>query len=166
MQDTNISWRRASRLGNLLSLSVLLLATSVSIRPASAAQQASNAPEPDKTARSEPTETQETQPSPSDGRYVSRGAMLVGSLTVFFLAVFVGFEVITKVPPTLHTPLMSGSNAISGITVVGAMLTAGAASLGLGSILGMLALVLATINVVGGFLVTYRMLKMFQGSKK
>lgn len=105
-------------------------------------------------------------PAKSEGRFVSRGAMLIGSLTVFFLAVFVGFEVITKVPPTLHTPLMSGSNAISGITVVGAMLTAGAATVGFGSILGMIALVLATINVVGGFLVTHRMLKMFQSGKR
>lgn len=104
--------------------------------------------------------------SQSDGRFVSRSTMLIGSLTVFFLAVFVGFEVITKVPPTLHTPLMSGSNAISGITVVGAMLTAGAATVGFGSILGMIALVLATINVVGGFLVTHRMLKMFKGGKR
>ncbi|MCA9129623.1 MAG: NAD(P) transhydrogenase subunit alpha [Planctomycetales bacterium] len=88
--------------------------------------------------------------------------MLVGSLTVFLLAVFVGFEVITKVPPTLHTPLMSGSNAISGITIVGAMLTAGSAVLGFGSFLGMLAVVLAMINVVGGFLVTHRMLMMFK----
>ncbi len=92
----------------------------------------------------------------------SRAAMLVGSLTVFLLAVFVGFEVITKVPPTLHTPLMSGSNAISGITIVGAMLTAGAAGLSLGSWLGMVAVVLAAINVVGGFLVTHRMLMMFK----
>lgn len=93
---------------------------------------------------------------------VSKASVLVGSLTVFLLSVFVGFEVITKVPPTLHTPLMSGSNAISGITVVGAMLTAGSAIGGFGSLLGLLAVVLATINVVGGFLVTHRMLMMFK----
>jgi len=81
---------------------------------------------------------------------------------VFVLAVFVGFEVIAKVPPTLHTPLMSGSNAISGITVVGAIIAAGYQSFGLGSFLGMLAIVLATINIVGGFLVTHRMLLMFK----
>ncbi|MCA9193827.1 MAG: NAD(P) transhydrogenase subunit alpha [Planctomycetales bacterium] len=93
---------------------------------------------------------------------VTRATLLVGSLTVFLLAVFVGFEVITKVPPTLHTPLMSGSNAISGITVVGAILMAGS-GLGLwGSFLGMIAVVLATINVVGGFVVTQRMLMKFK----
>ncbi len=92
----------------------------------------------------------------------TRAAMLIGSFTVFLLAVFVGFEIITKVPPTLHTPLMSGSNAISGITIVGAILTAGHALGGFGSFLGMLAVILATINVVGGFLVTHRMLMMFK----
>jgi NAD(P) transhydrogenase subunit alpha len=83
------------------------------------------------------------------------------SLTVFVLAIFIGFELITKVPPTLHTPLMSGSNAISGITVVGAVLVAGRSG-GLSSFLGFLAVVLATVNVVGGFMVTHRMLAMFQ----
>ena len=91
--------------------------------------------------------------------------MLVLLLTIFVLAIFVGFEIITKVPPTLHTPLMSGSNAISGITIVGALLAAGMLGADyptLARTLGMLALVFATINVVGGFLVTGRMLKMFQ----
>ena len=88
--------------------------------------------------------------------------MLVGSLTVFMLAVFVGFEIITKVPPTLHTPLMSGSNAISGITVVGAIVIAGNALGAFGSFLGLVAVILASINVVGGFLVTHRMLMMFK----
>ena len=88
---------------------------------------------------------------------------IISLLTVFVLAVFVGFEVITKVPPTLHTPLMSGSNAISGITIVGALLAAGSTrDPGLAQLLGMIALVFASINVVGGFLVTGRMLKMFQ----
>ena len=82
-------------------------------------------------------------------------------LTIFMLAVFVGFEIITKVPPLLHTPLMSGSNAISGITIIGAMLSS-ASSTRVTVILGFAALVLATINVVGGFLVTQRMLKMFR----
>ena len=81
---------------------------------------------------------------------------------VFVLAIFVGFELITKVPPTLHTPLMSGSNAISGITVVGALLSAGAGELTISTILGIVAIVFAMINVVGGFLVTDRMLKMFK----
>ncbi len=86
----------------------------------------------------------------------------VAALTIFVLAVFVGFEVITKVPPTLHTPLMSGSNAISGITLVGALLAAGAKETTLTTILGVVAVVFATINVVGGFLVTHRMLRMFR----
>jgi len=82
--------------------------------------------------------------------------------TVFVLSMFLGFEVITKVPPTLHTPLMSGSNAISGITVVGALISAGSGHSLLTTVLGFLALVFATINVVGGFLVTHRMLQMFR----
>lgn len=83
-------------------------------------------------------------------------------LTVFVLAIFVGFEVITKVPPILHTPLMSGSNAISGITLIGAILSSGAKLTLLTTILGFTAVVFATINVVGGFLVTHRMLGMFR----
>ncbi|MGE3166506.1 MAG: NAD(P) transhydrogenase subunit alpha [Planctomycetota bacterium] len=90
----------------------------------------------------------------------SQVTLLVASLTIFVLAIYVGVEIITKVPPTLHTPLMSGSNAISGIAIVGAILSGGE-HLG-GTILGFLALVLATINVVGGFLVTHRMLAMFR----
>lgn len=87
---------------------------------------------------------------------------LIASLTIFGLAIFVGFEVITKVPPTLHTPLMSGSNAISGITLVGAILSAGLQHSLLTTILGFAAVVFATVNVVGGFLVTHRMLGMFR----
>ena len=87
---------------------------------------------------------------------------LLLQIYVFVLAIFVGFELITKVPPTLHTPLMSGSNAISGITIVGALLSAGAQNLTVSTILGLVALVFATINVVGGYLVTDRMLKMFK----
>ena len=83
-------------------------------------------------------------------------------LTIFVLAVFVGFEVITKVPPMLHTPLMSGSNAISGITLVGALLAAGTKHTTLTTVLGLLAVIFATINVVGGFLVTHRMLRKFR----
>jgi NAD(P) transhydrogenase subunit alpha len=81
---------------------------------------------------------------------------------VFALAIFVGFELITKVPPTLHTPLMSGSNAISGITIVGAILSAGLEQFTISTILGLIAVAFAMINVVGGFLVTDRMLKMFK----
>jgi len=83
-------------------------------------------------------------------------------LTIFVLAIYVGFEVITKVPPTLHTPLMSGSNAISGITVIGAILSAGSQHTTLTTILGVGAMFMATINVVGGFVVTNRMLQMFR----
>ncbi len=89
---------------------------------------------------------------------------LIIALTVFVLAIFVGYEVITKVPPTLHTPLMSGSNAISGIVIVGALLVAGKADGLTGQILGAIAVGLAMINVVGGFMVTDRMLKMFRRS--
>ena len=90
------------------------------------------------------------------------GTLLIG-LYVFVLAMFVGFELITKVPPTLHTPLMSGSNAISGISIVGALLVIGRSGDALlMRWIGLAALILATINVVGGFLVTDRMLQMFQ----
>lgn len=87
---------------------------------------------------------------------------LIAQLTVFILAVFVGFEVISKVPTTLHTPLMSATNAIHGIVLVGALLVAGAAVPPLGTVLSILAVTLATINVVGGFAVTERMLQMFK----
>ncbi|MEN8145801.1 MAG: NAD(P) transhydrogenase subunit alpha [Gemmatimonadota bacterium] len=89
------------------------------------------------------------------------GALLV-SVYVFVLAMFTGFELITKVPPTLHTPLMSGANAISGISIVGALLIAGTGQSTTLTIIGFIAVVLATINVVGGFLVTDRMLQMFK----
>jgi len=87
---------------------------------------------------------------------------LVVSLTVFVLALFVGFEVINKVPALLHTPLMSGANAISGITLVGALVAASTQQNALAGVLGFLAVALATTNVVGGFLVTHRMLKKFR----
>jgi len=88
------------------------------------------------------------------------GPLLVG-LYVLVLATFVGFEVIAKVPPTLHTPLMSGANAISGITLVGALYAARTSEVSTSNLLGALALALASVNVVGGFLVTDRMLRMF-----
>ena len=87
-------------------------------------------------------------------------------LTVFLLAMWVGFEVITKVPQRLHTPLTSGSNAISGITAVGAIVVAGAMATRCGTALGFLAVVLAMINVAGGFVVTHRMLEMFNPKRK
>ncbi|MBF2045984.1 MAG: NAD(P) transhydrogenase subunit alpha [Leptolyngbya sp. IPPAS B-1204] len=87
---------------------------------------------------------------------------LIAGIVVFVLATFIGFEVINKIPPTLHTPLMSGSNAISGISLVGALLVAGNGHWSLSVALGLIAVILATINVVGGFLVTDRMLQMFK----
>ena len=87
---------------------------------------------------------------------------LMIALYIFLLASFAGFELISRVPPLLHTPLMSGSNAVSGIIVVGALVAAGS-GLGLAAaLLGFIAVILATINVVGGFVVTHRMLKMFK----
>ena len=87
--------------------------------------------------------------------------LLIAIMTVFILAIFVGIEIITKVPPTLHTPLMSGSNAISGIAVVGAIISTRIDG-EIGTWLGLAAVIFATINVVGGFMVTDRMLKMFK----
>ena len=89
------------------------------------------------------------------------GEMVVG-LYVFVLATLTGQEIITKVPPTLHTPLMSGANAISGIAVVGALVVSAQVDSGLAQILGIAAIVMAMINVVGGFMVTDRMLEMFK----
>ncbi len=93
------------------------------------------------------------------------GPLLVG-IYVFVLACFVGFEIITKIPPTLHTPLMSGANAISGITLVGSIAAASSGGIIMSSILAFVAIIFATINVVGGFLVTDRMLGMFGKKKK
>ncbi len=93
------------------------------------------------------------------------GELMIG-LYVFVLAVMVGFEVITKVPPTLHTPLMSGANAISGIAVIGALVVAARAGDTTGAVLGVVAIVMAMINVVGGFMVTDRMLEMFKPGRK
>lgn len=90
------------------------------------------------------------------------GSEILTSLYIFSLAILIGFEVITKVPPMLHTPLMSGANAISGIVLIGALIVAGPMDASLSTILGLLAVVLATINVVGGFMVTDRMLQMFK----
>ena len=95
---------------------------------------------------------------------MSHNAQLVIELTILVLAIFLGFEVISKVPTLLHTPLMSGTNAIHGIVLVGAMLVAGALGGGaFGEIVGFIAVVLAAANVVGGFVVTDRMLEMFKG---
>lgn len=88
------------------------------------------------------------------------------SIFIFVLACFLGFEVISKVPPTLHTPLMSGANAISGIVLVGAVLLSGSGQKDLSFYLGFIAVIFATINVVGGFFVTDRMLRMFKKKGK
>jgi H+-translocating NAD(P) transhydrogenase subunit alpha len=87
-------------------------------------------------------------------------AVLLG--LVLMLSIFLGFELISKVPATLHTPLMSGANAISGIALVGALTSAGAGAAGMATVLGVVAVIFATINVVGGYLVTNRMLGMFK----
>ena len=96
--------------------------------------------------------------------------LLMGSITLFVMAIFLGFELITKVPPTLHTPLMSGANAISGISIVGALFGANVAYAGgdtaISGILAFVAAVLAMINVVGGFAVTGRMLDMIAGKRR
>lgn len=102
--------------------------------------------------------TQQTTDQPSN----DQGIVLLGSLTIFVLAVFLGFEIISKVPTTLHTPLMSGTNAIHGIVLVGAMVVAGAFDTTLATILGFVAVIFAAGNVVGGFVVTDRMLQMFR----
>jgi NAD(P) transhydrogenase subunit alpha len=91
---------------------------------------------------------------------MTEGLMVL--LVIFVLAMFVGVEIINKVPPTLHTPLMSGSNAISGITIIGAMLVSGIGATRLAWLLGVIAVAFAMINVVGGYLVTDRMLRMFK----
>ena len=90
---------------------------------------------------------------------------LIILLYVLVLASFIGFELIAKIPPTLHTPLMSGSNAISGITIVGAIIAAGPADASISKVMGIAALFLATLNVVGGYVVTDRMLRMFKKKK-
>jgi NAD(P) transhydrogenase subunit alpha len=91
---------------------------------------------------------------------------LVAELTVFALAVFLGFELISKVPTMLHTPLMSGTNAIHGIILIGAMLIVGTADSTVEQVFGFVAVVFGTINIVGGFLVTDRMLEMFKGRRR
>jgi NAD(P) transhydrogenase subunit alpha len=93
-------------------------------------------------------------------------SLILVAIYVFVLAVFAGFELIARVPPLLHTPLMSGSNAISGIILVGALISAGAGQGVVATVLGVAAVILATINVVGGFVVTDRMLGMFRKETK
>lgn len=87
---------------------------------------------------------------------------IVTQLTMLVLAAFVGYEIITKIPSNLHTPLMSGANAISGITLIGSVVVAGSGATDLATVLGFLAVVMATVNVVGGYLVTHNMLSDFK----
>ncbi|MBP89586.1 MAG: hypothetical protein CMJ64_23230 [Planctomycetaceae bacterium] len=123
------------------------------------AEPATPEPEPEAAAAPiDPAPAAAAHAASAPKRTVTRQG-IIASLTIFVLAVFVGFEVITKVPPTLHTPLMSGSNAISGITLVGAVIVA--ATLSFSGFVGLLAVILATVNAVGGFVVTHRMLAMF-----
>ena len=129
----------------------------------------SDAPADDDTAAADTdaddTDTDDTDADDTDDKY----AMLMAGLTIFVISIFVGVEVITKVPQKLHTPLMSGSNAISGITIVGAILVSAecaAQDNGLAVVLVGIAIALAMINVVGGFGVTHRMLSMFTKRKK
>ena len=124
--------------------------TPIPVEPVSGTPSAADVPQEMVAATTSPTKS------------MSRTDALIAALTIFVLAIFVGFELIAKVPPTLHTPLMSGSNAISGITLVGAVLLAGNSQSGWAAFFGMLAVIMATINVVGGFMVTDRMLEMFQ----
>ena len=92
---------------------------------------------------------------------MSDNTLLIESY-IFVLALFVGYEVINKIPPTLHTPLMSGANAISGVTLIGALMVTGSQGVTTSTVLGMIAVILSTVNVVGGFMVTDRMLHMFR----
>ena len=114
--------------------------------------------------------SREAGPSRGGGELSLTVAALVGSITVFVLAIFLGFELISKVPPTLHTPLMSGATAISGITIVGALILSNTAfndgDPGTAAWLAFAALVMATINVVGGFMVTNKMLEMIAGKRR
>lgn len=91
---------------------------------------------------------------------------LIVGITIFTLATFLGYELINRVPPTLHTPLMSGANAISGITVVGALIVAGSDLGWISTVLGFLAIVFAMVNVAGGYAVTDRMLQMFSKERR
>jgi NAD(P) transhydrogenase subunit alpha len=162
------TWQvRPWRVSQLL-VAVLVFGIGASLVWGNQAGTATDAPSPSDAAQKTEADNadgaEETAPAAqevADDAEFTRRDMLIYSLWIFALAILLGFEVITKVPPTLHTPLMSGSNAISGITIVGALIVAGH-GLGFASFLGFIAVMLATINVVGGFLVTHRMLAMFK----
>jgi len=127
--------------------------------PAPAASKPDSAAKPAKAGDDEPGADEASAVSEETKAALRHQGLLAG-ITIFVLAIFVGFEIITKVPPTLHTPLMSGSNAISGITLVGAVIVAGS-GFSFGPVVAAFAVLLATVNVVGGFLVTHRMLAKF-----
>jgi len=161
---------------NLLILCLALTVVGCLGLNTSIAQDNDEAPSPAPAETAEPSEEkgpqapstevpdQETnsEEAAETGPQYTKWTALVASITIFVLAVFVGFEIITKVPPTLHTPLMSGSNAISGISIVGALLSTALGENWFASTLGLLAVIMATVNVVGGYMVTHRMLSMFQ----
>lgn len=142
------------------TICLLVLGVCLAIAATQAAVWAGELPAADSTAAVQAPAHGDAAPG-STGSGLSTTA-LIASLTIFVLAMFEGCDVITKVPPTLHTPLMSGSNAISGITIVGSLVAAGEQHVGLATVLGTVAVAFAMINVVGGFLVTHRMLKMFK----
>ncbi|MEZ6119964.1 MAG: NAD(P) transhydrogenase subunit alpha [Pirellulaceae bacterium] len=150
------------RIKSITIVVILLCGLWVLFSGASSALAQSNetAPAPTVNAMEPPVGSEDLPQESNLG--INRHEAVIASITIFILAVFVGFEIITKVPPTLHTPLMSGSNAISGITIVGALLATGTKRMDLAAFLGMLAVIMATLNVVGGFLVTHRMLAMFK----
>ena len=153
-----MNWLRITMVGSVLAC---CLATGQAI-----AQDNENSPtKEDREEQAQPSESPSGTDADAEEKPaaagMSRHEALLAGLTIFVLAVFVGFEVITKVPPTLHTPLMSGSNAISGITLVGAVIVAGKV-FSFSTFLGVIAVVLASVNAVGGFLVTHRMLAMFK----
>ena len=158
LKKTAHAWGQA--LLFLLAITLLLILAGVGEQARAESEPA--APAPAATTADPGTSLVEASEETVEGEAGSgsRNKAMIAALTIFVLAIFIGFEIITKVPPTLHTPLMSGSNAISGITLVGAVIVAGASG-GVAPLLGMVAVSLATVNVIGGFLVTHRMLSMF-----
>lgn len=158
MKQGHFTWTKPlGWLGLLLGLSLLAWAP-VSAK-ASATKAKASATKAKASAAKAKANTPASKASLSKVKHLPK--FLIG-LYIFLLAIFVGFEVITKVPPTLHTPLMSGANAISGITIVGALYCARSSQFSFAKILGLFAVIFAMVNVVGGFLVTNRMLQMFK----
>lgn len=159
-QDSSLSNRNAKRLKSSLFVLLMSLIFSVSFSPQIAFAEGED-DETEVTNSKDDEGAAEEEKADADSSGMSRQQAMLAGLTIFVLSIFVGFEMITKVPPTLHTPLMSGSNAISGITIVGAVIVAGSAT-GFAWFVGILAVILAAVNVIGGFMVTHRMLAMFK----